>query len=78
MENVPPPAAAAIKPGMIVETTAGDLGQDDLRPPTVVAVVADAAGDVAAVVVKKGLVLREVQFGSSAKLVQRGWFVKWM
>ncbi len=45
--------AHTIEPGMVVETTRGDLGEEDVSKPRVTDVVRDQSGNVAKVVVKK-------------------------
>ncbi|MBF6614206.1 MAG: hypothetical protein IVW55_13860, partial [Chloroflexi bacterium] len=51
MAEDPIAARDKIKPGMVVETTAGDLGDEDLSKPEVAEVVADEAGHVTNLIV---------------------------
>lgn len=48
-----------IEPGMTVEATEGDLGEQDISKPKVTDVVQDAQGKVEKVVVSKGLVFKK-------------------
>src|SRR5437660_8534062 len=48
-----------IEPGMEVETTEGDLGEEDVSKPKVTGVVEDQNGDVKKVVVTKGVVFKK-------------------
>jgi NRAMP (natural resistance-associated macrophage protein)-like metal ion transporter len=48
-----------IEPGMIVETTGGDLGEEDLSKPKVAEVVVDEQGEVEKLVVEKGLIFKK-------------------
>ena len=48
-----------IEPGMIVETTEGDLGETDVSKPKVTEVVQDQQGNVEKVVVTKGVVFKK-------------------
>ena len=48
-----------IEPGMMVEATRGDLGEDDVSKPKVTDVVEDEHGNVEKLVVKKGAVFKK-------------------
>src|SRR5438067_11410021 len=48
-----------IEPGMVVEATEGDLGEEDVSKPKVTGVVEDQNGDVEKVVVTKGVVFKK-------------------
>lgn len=48
-----------IKPGMTVEATEGDLGEQDVSKPKITDVVQDAQGNVEKVVVSKGMVFKK-------------------
>ncbi len=48
-----------IEPGMVVEATRGDLGEDDVSKPRVTDVVEDQHGNVEKLVVKKGEVFKK-------------------
>lgn len=48
-----------IAEGMVVETTAGDLGEDDVSKPRVSEVVHDKRGHVKKLIVRKGLIFRK-------------------
>src|ERR1700720_2571026 len=48
-----------IERGMIVETTGGDLGEEDLSKPKVAEVVVDEQGEVEKLVVEKGLIFKK-------------------
>ncbi|HZR44780.1 MAG TPA: divalent metal cation transporter [Ktedonobacteraceae bacterium] len=48
-----------IQPGMEVETTQGDLGEEDISKPKVADVVHDQDGDVEKIIVKKGVVFQK-------------------
>jgi Mn2+/Fe2+ NRAMP family transporter len=52
-------AAGDITPGMLVETTDGDLGEQDMSKPKVAAVVADADNNVETVIVEKGMLFKK-------------------
>ena len=52
-------AAGDITPGMIVETTEGDLGEQDVSKPKVAAVIADADNNVETVIVEKGVLFKK-------------------
>jgi hypothetical protein len=45
-----------IEPGMVVEATKGDLGEEDVSKPRVTEVVQDQQGNVDKLVVKKGVI----------------------
>ncbi len=49
----------AIEPGMLIEATKGDLGEEDVSKPRVADVVRDAQGHVEEIVVRKGLLFKE-------------------
>src|SRR5690242_11325542 len=53
------PTAKDIEPGMVVEATKGDLGEEDITKPKVMDVVEDQNGDVEKLVVEKGVVFRK-------------------
>ena len=48
-----------IEPGMVVETTRGDLGEQDISKPRVKEVIRNRQGNAAKVVVEKGLIFRK-------------------
>jgi hypothetical protein len=48
-----------IEPGMVVEATRGDLGEEDVSKPKVTEVVRDQQGKVDKVVVQKGVIFRK-------------------
>ena len=48
-----------IEPGMVVETTEGDLGETDVSKPKVTEVVQDTQGNVEKIVVTKGVVFKK-------------------
>lgn len=48
-----------IEPGMVVEATKGDLGEEDVSKPKVTEVVHDQQGKVDKVVVQKGVIFRK-------------------
>jgi len=49
----------AIEPGMFVEATKGDLGEDDISKPKVVDVVRDERGHIEEIIVQKGLIFKK-------------------
>ncbi len=49
----------AIEPGMLIEATKGDLGEEDVSKPRVTDVVRNVQGHVEEVVVQKGLLFKE-------------------
>ncbi|HEV2403836.1 MAG TPA: divalent metal cation transporter [Ktedonobacterales bacterium] len=51
--------AAEIEPGMVVETTGGDLGDTDLSKPKVAEVLRDKRGRVEKLIVSKGVIFRK-------------------
>ena len=53
------PNARDIEPGMVVEATKGDLGEEDVSKPKVVDVVEDQNGEAKQLVVEKGVVFRK-------------------
>jgi NRAMP (natural resistance-associated macrophage protein)-like metal ion transporter len=53
------PNARDIEPGMVVEATKGDLGEEDVSKPKVADVVEDQNGEVKKLVVEKGVVFRK-------------------
>ncbi len=48
-----------IEPGMVVEATKGDLGEEDVSKPKVTEVVQDQQGNVDKLVVKKGVIFKK-------------------
>ncbi len=48
-----------IEPGMIVEATRGDLGEEDVSKPKVTEVIEDQQGNVDKLVVQKGVIFRK-------------------
>src|ERR671932_812254 len=48
-----------VEPGMLVEATEGDLGEEDLSKPEVAEVVQDPAGNVEKIVVRKGVIFKK-------------------
>jgi len=48
-----------IEPGMVVEATRGDLGEEDVSKPKVTEVVEDQQGNVDKLVVRKGIIFRK-------------------
>src|SRR2546421_8312075 len=48
-----------VEPGMVVEATEGDFGEEDISKPKVKAVVQDDAGTVEKLVVSKGVVFHK-------------------
>lgn len=48
-----------IQPGMVVEASEGDLGEEDMSKPRVEEVVNDEAGNVTSVIVKKGFLFKK-------------------
>ncbi len=48
-----------IEPGMAVEATRGDLGEEDVSKPKIAEVVEDNQGDVEKLVVEKGVIFRK-------------------
>src|SRR5689334_24449677 len=52
-------AAGDITPGMFVETTEGDLGEQDMSKPKVAAVVEDDDNNIQTVVVRKGVLFKK-------------------
>jgi NRAMP (natural resistance-associated macrophage protein)-like metal ion transporter len=53
------PDTNSIEPGMVVEATKGDLGEEDVSQPKVSSVVRDQHGDVEKLVVQKGVVFKK-------------------
>src|SRR5712692_1857812 len=53
------PGAKDIEPGMVVEATKGDLGEEDVSKPKVTDVVEDQDGNVEKLVVEKGVVFKK-------------------
>src|SRR5450432_2306463 len=53
------PDTNSIEPGMVVEATKGDLGEEDVSQPKVSSVVRDQHGDVEKLVVHKGVVFKK-------------------
>jgi len=51
--------AGDITPGMLVETTEGDLGEQDMSKPKVAGVIADADNNVETVIVEKGVLFKK-------------------
>ena len=49
----------AIEPGMSVEASGGDLGEEDVSKPKVADVVRDAQGEVEEIIVQKGLLFKK-------------------
>ncbi|HEY6410932.1 MAG TPA: divalent metal cation transporter [Ktedonobacteraceae bacterium] len=58
-KNKPEPHTQNIEPGMEVEATAGDLGEEDVSKPKVSAVVQDQQGDVEKLIVQKGVIFKK-------------------
>lgn len=56
MEKEPAQTGNEIEPGMEVEATDADLGEEDVSKPTVAEVSRNAAGDIESVTVKKGTI----------------------
>ncbi len=50
---------AEIQPGMVVEASEGDLGEEDMSKPQVSEVVNDEAGNVTSIIVKKGVLFKK-------------------
>jgi hypothetical protein len=48
-----------IEPGMVVEATRGDLGEEDVSKPKVIDVVEDHQGKVDKLVVQKGVIFKK-------------------
>jgi len=59
MEKKENAEANGIEPGMVVEATKGDLGEEDISKPKVTDVVEDQNGNVEKLVVEKGVVFRK-------------------
>src|SRR5229473_4365001 len=53
------PDGKNIEPGMVVEATKGDLGEEDVSKPKVSAVVRDQQGDVEKLLVHKGVIFKK-------------------
>lgn len=53
------PQAKKIEPGMVVQATKGDLGEEDVSKPKVTDVVQDQRGEVEKLVVKKGIIFKK-------------------
>jgi NRAMP (natural resistance-associated macrophage protein)-like metal ion transporter len=53
------PDTNTIEPGMVVEATKGDLGEEDVSQPKVSSVVRDQHGDVEKLVAQKGVVFKK-------------------
>ncbi|HEY7907998.1 MAG TPA: divalent metal cation transporter, partial [Thermomicrobiales bacterium] len=51
--------ASEVEPGMVVETTGGDLGEADVSKPRVTEVVRDKRGNVDKLIVSKGVIFRK-------------------
>ena len=54
-----PESANEIERGMVVETTSGDLGEDDISKPKVTEVIHDEQGQVEKLVVTKGVIFKK-------------------
>ena len=64
-----------IEPGMVVEATRGDLGEEDVSKPKVTEVVKDQQGNVDKLVVQKGVIFRktlEILADRIASINQKG------
>lgn len=59
MSTTQEPKAEDIEPGMVVETTKGDLGEQDVTKPKVAEVVTDQNGNVEDIVVEKGVLFKK-------------------
>ncbi len=53
------PDGKNIEPGMVVEATRGDLGEEDVSKPKVSAVVQDQQGNVEKLLVHKGVIFKK-------------------
>ena len=59
MAGAPQATRDEIEPGMVVESTGGDLGEQDISKPRVKEIERDDQGHVAQVVVEKGVIFRK-------------------